>query len=66
MEALAEAGAGREGLLTAQGDVHRRQVCPSLYNATMSHGSCSPPAPHLGTVQLRSSDHLFSLMLLSP
>ncbi|KAH9048731.1 cytochrome P450 [Lactarius hengduanensis] len=25
MEALAEAGAGREGLLTAQGDVHRRQ-----------------------------------------
>ncbi|KAI9443070.1 cytochrome P450 [Lactarius indigo] len=25
MEALAEAGAGREGLLTVQGDVHRRQ-----------------------------------------
>jgi hypothetical protein len=43
-EALAEAGAGPEGLLTAQGDVHRRQVCPSLFNnATWSHGNYSPP-----------------------
>lgn len=26
-EALAEMGAGHEGLLTAQGDIHKRQVC---------------------------------------
>ena len=34
-DALSEACAGHEGLLTAQGDVHRRQVCPPLYNALM-------------------------------
>ena len=27
-DALAETGAGHDGLLTVQGDVHRRQVCP--------------------------------------
>jgi hypothetical protein len=29
-EALAEMGAGHDGLLTAQGDIHKRQVCPFL------------------------------------
>jgi hypothetical protein len=42
-DALAEACAGHEGLLTAQGDIHRRQVCLSLSNATTSHSNCPPP-----------------------
>ena len=54
--ALAEACAGHEGLLTAQGDVHRRQVCPSLYNATISHGNCSPPQRRI--LVLYSTAHL--------
>jgi hypothetical protein len=29
-EALAEMGAGHDGLLTAQGDIHKRQVCLGL------------------------------------
>jgi hypothetical protein len=37
-EALAEMGAGHDGLLTAQGDMHKRQVRPFLASiATLSH-----------------------------
>jgi hypothetical protein len=38
-DALAEMGAGHDGLLTAQGDVHKRQVCLFLVGIpSHSHG----------------------------
>jgi len=50
-EALAEMGAGHDGLLTAQGDIHKRQVC--LFLVGIASPSCLtviPPAPNHGIV----------------
>jgi hypothetical protein len=47
-EALAEMGAGHDGLLTAQGDIHKRQVC--LFLVGIALPSClkliSPASNH--------------------
>lgn len=50
-EALAEMGAGHDGLLTAQGDVHKRQVCLFLVDiASLSYLTMISSAPNHGTV----------------
>src|SRR6266404_765808 len=64
-EALAEAGAGHDGLLTVQGDVHRRQVSTSHYY-TISHLTCFLPQRRILVLyRANSSCPLFSLILLS-
>ena len=63
-EALAEVCGGHEGLLTAQGDIHRRQVCLSLTMQPRLIQLFSSPAPHPGTVQCCSSCNHFSLTLI--
>ena len=51
-DALAEMGAGHDGLLTAQGEVHRRQVClvSSQLIAPLSHSDL--PAPNHGIISI--------------
>lgn len=43
-DALAEMGAGHDGLLTAQGDIHKRQVCLSWYCIAIRSHSDLPSA----------------------